>query len=428
MAKIRRPEPGPGPAAPHFSTRTASVVVPRAWLIVVTILLVIPWLVVGAIYVHDDDGAAADATPAGSGVEVTSGPWGQLVTTPIVISPPAEYVPRNWGPLSPALWHVPVSGAAELRSFLASVGLETGDIARLESTARPHPQAGGVVLQPETELVQRMAPAARARLYERMGGSHLNADQITAYRFFGASPESWIGASVSPRTLDLVKPLIYRRGEFMYFADVEAIRPQIEDPAELQRLAKALYRQATLLVSVRIDRPADVPALAEYWGRGGRRTDIRPLLESIAEGGAGRSIDVSHLLPTMAREHLYRYPKVTVADHEKPILANCLWTALNFFQPTPDDRFLDVEYALTHLKRDYYIVHDQYQLGDIVVFSDRDGNLFHAAVYVADDLVFGKNGITPMAPWSILPIERIKGHYVDNSQDWQVTFHRRMGL
>jgi hypothetical protein len=401
------------------------IVVPRPWLVVVLIMLAGPWLIAGAIY-FNAHGVAGH--PAGESHASPEGPWGHLTRAPIVISPPVEYVPQRWGPVEPTLWHLPVATHDELTALLTATGMDPEHVSRLRATARPHARAGGFVLRPGTDLVGSLHPEVRARLYARLAASDLNVDQHTAFRFFGDSPAAWLRGAVSPATLALVEPLVYRRGEFLYLADIQTVRAGLDDPAELQRLGKALYRQATLLVTLTIDDPADVPAVAEYWGRGGRRTDIRPLLESIAEGGASRSIDVSHLLPMLAREHLYRYSRVSVADHEKPLLANCLWTALNFFNHEPDDRLLDVQVALETLKRDYFLVHDGYQLGDVVAFADRHGNLFHAAVYLADGLVFGKNGHTPMAPWSILPIDRIRGHYVDDSDDWQVTFHRRNGL
>lgn len=393
-------------------------------------MLVLPWLVAAGVYGYRSRDAAAPASAPAVDPSVPSpaGPWGRLVTTPIVISPPMEYVPRNWGPDVPTLWNIPAATPDEFVRFLSAAGFAADDIARLQGVTRRHAESGGMVIAPEPAFVRGLQPDIRARLYLSIMKSRLNADQQTAFRFHGDSLEQWLGPLVSQRTRDLMAPYVYRHGGFMYFADIDLVRRDVTDPLELQRLAKALNRQATLLVSVEVDQPANLPAIAEYWGRGGRRTDIRPILESMAESGSHRGIDVSHLLPGLARELLYRYPRLTVADYEKPLLANCLWTALNFFNVTPDDRFLDVQVALEALKRDYYLVHDGVQLGDVVAFSDRDGNLFHAAVYIAGDLVFGKNGITPMAPWSILPIERIKGHYIEDSDDWQVTYHRRKGL
>jgi hypothetical protein len=194
----------------------------------------------------------------------------------------------------------------------------------------------------------------------------------------------------------------------------------------LQWLAKALMRHSTLLVSLAAPEPSETAAIVEYWGRGGRRTDIRPIIESIA--GTDRKIDISHLLPTLARQHLYRYPRVSLADLDKPILANCFWTALNFFNQIPDDRFLDVDYALERLRSEYVVVHNDLQLGDIVAFLDDEYEVFHVAVYLVDGLVFGKNGLSSLAPWSILPIDHLKGHYIEHSANWRLSFHRRRDL
>ena len=165
----------------------------------------------------------------------------------------------------------------------------------------------------------------------------------------------------------------------------------------------------------------------EYWGRGGRRTDIRPLLESVVSSGQDRTIDISHLLPTLAREHLYRYPRVALGDFDKPSFVNCFWTALNFFNAEPDDRYLSSEFAIERLKRDYFIIHDQLQLGDVAAFVDPAGGIFHAAVYLADGLVFGKNGTSHLAPWSIVPMDRLKSYYPEHEDHWQVVYYRRNG-
>jgi hypothetical protein len=170
---------------------------------------------------------------------------------------------------------------------------------------------------------------------------------------------------------------------------------------------------------------SQVSGLAEYWGRGGRRTDIRPLLESIAGIGGASSLDIVHVLPSFARERLYRYPRLTAQDLDRPILANCLWTALNFFNAAPDDRCLDVRFSVEHLKQDYYVVENNFQLGDIVAILDEKGNIFHTAVYLADNLVFTKNGMSPVAPWVILPIDTVLDYYRPRSEKPRLIYHRR---
>jgi hypothetical protein len=396
-------------------------------------LVVVPWLIVGALYFRSAPGAGggldarqpASAAEAPSVVRGGAKARGQLITTPIVISPPLEYVPTDWGPLEPPAWRFPQTTPQELEAFLSSSGLTREEVGRLLASTAPDQSIKGVIVRPDPALLRNLNPAVRAVIYLQLAKTPMNPRQRDAYRYFGTA-EAWLGSSaISSQTRRLVDPLLYRHGEFLYFADIDLVRPEIKDPAELQRLAKALLRETTVLASLRIDDVSQVDAIAEYWGRGGRRTDIRPLLESIATNGPHQAIDVSHLLPTFARQHLYRYPRVTLADLEKTVFVNCFWTALNFFNLEPDDRYLDDRWALERLKRDYYIVHDGLQFGDIAAFADDDGKYFHAAVYLADDLVFGKNGNSPLAPWTILPIERLKGYYVDYADEWHVLYYRR---
>ena len=67
------------------------------------------------------------------------------------------------------------------------------------------------------------------------------------------------------------------------------------------------------------------------------------------------------------------------------------------------------------------------QLGDVVAFVDPAGGIFHAAVYLADGLVFGKNGTSHLSPWSIVPMDRLKGYYLEHADHWQVVYYRRNG-
>jgi hypothetical protein len=355
--------------------------------------------------------------------------WGNLTVSPLVISPPFEYIPRDASPITPARWFFPVTSIQDLQELFAGVGMASDDAARLVAGAKADQGHGGLLVFPDRDLIRTMEPGLRSRLYLLLATNPLNFAQQSAYRFYAKSIDEWLGPDITPRVRDLVDPLIYREGGFLFLADLESVREDIGEGPEMQRLLKRLLRQATVLVSLRIDDPSQVNGLVEYWGRGGRKTDIRPLLESVAESAPQHSIDIVHLLPEFARRLLYRYPRVSLEDFEKPQLANCYWTALNFFAETPDDSVLDTAVALRRLHTDYYIVQDQLQLGDVVAFSDGDiENIFHVAVYIADDLVFTKNGYFSLAPWTIIPIDRLKGHFAEHPGTWRVTYYRRKDL
>jgi hypothetical protein len=408
------------------------MVVSRTWLLLFCALFLVPWIITALIYSSGSASAESSASVAGAGsrnAATTGGdaqPWGQLEIAPIVISPPLEYVPTNWGPIEPPRWVFPGATHQQLEQFFASTGMQQGHVSMLMTTARPEPRINGLIVSPDPSIVREMSSEVRKRVYLQLAKAPFNHRHNMSYRHYGPTPDVWLGRSrISPATFKLVEPFVYADAGFLYFSDIDMIRTQIPDGPELQRLAKALLRESTLLVRLHVNDVNRIDALADYWGKGGRRTDIRPLLESLADSGPGSSIDIAHLLPPLARQQLYRYPRISLKDFEKPGLVNCFWTALNFFNAEPDDRLLDSKVAFERLKQDYYIVHDNLQLGDIAAFSDTDGNYFHASVYLADNLVFGKNGNSPLSPWTIVPMDRLKGYYLDHQDDWNLTYYRR---
>lgn len=401
---------------------------PRAWLAGLAILLVVPWLVVAAVYQLRTGTGEAEAPagpPTGAERRAGDGPWGHLTLTPIVISPPLEYVSADWGRNEPPVWAFPGVPLEDVGAFLAAAGASPEQVTQLRQAARAEAGIHGTVILPPPAVVRGLSSDARARIYAQLSKVPLNFDQAQSFRFLSATADEWLGGSlISPRTRALVEPLLYRDGPFLHFADVESIRAEVAGPAEMQRLAKTLLRNSTVLVELSIDRADDVSDLADYWGRGGRRTDVRPLLESIAGPGGVNGIDIVHLLPAFARNHLYRYPKITTEDLNRPLLDNCLWSSLNFFSVAPDDKFLDVNTALTELRTNYYVVEHGYQLGDIVALLDEDGDLFHVAVYLADGLVFTKNGTSPVAPWTIMALPDLTAFYRRRAEAPRLIYHR----
>jgi hypothetical protein len=407
----------------------ASLHMPVRWMIGLAVLIVTPWIVVAILFFGPRWSGAPTPTPtsttAAADGTVVAGPWGRLTLTPIVISPPLEYVPADWGRQGPPEWVFPGVPVAQLPQVLAGYGLGPEQLAVLARVTAPAPAVQGSVIQPPADLVRGLTPDVRRRLYPALAQHAENYDHAQAFRFIGTTTEAWLGGSLmAPETRRLVEPLVYQDGGFLYFADIEALRALVTSPEERQYMAKTLLRNSTVLMRLTIDSAEQVPALAEYWGRGGRRTDIRPLLDSIAEQASSRSIDVAHLLPSFPRSYLYRYPKISSGDLGRPLLANCLWSALNFFNATPDDRFLDVPYALEALRTRYYIVEHGFQLGDIVALVDDDGVLFHTAVHLAAGYVFTKNGASAVAPWTIMTVDQLKEFYKRRSANPRLLYHR----
>jgi hypothetical protein len=153
-----------------------------------------------------------------------------------------------------------------------------------------------------------------------------------------------------------------------------------------------------------------VKAIADYWSSGSRRKDVLPLLESVAETSGNNRLDLTHLLPSQPRKLIYTYPSTDAALFGQT--PNCHWTSLNFFNYFPQNIYLDLKLAATGVLSNYTAVAEADTFGDVLFFLDGEGNAFHSCVYIADNLVYTKNGDNPVAPWILSTIESVKQIYL----------------
>src|SRR5262249_14260033 len=93
---------------------------------------------------------------------------------------------------------------------------------------------------------------------------------------------------------------------------------------------------------------------------------------------------------------------------------DCHWTSLNFFNEVPDDRMADSKFAASYLMANYYQVGKPTAYGDIVLLLDANGNAIHSAVYLADDIVFTKNGNNFAQPWMLMRMKDLTSRYVSD--------------
>ena len=72
---------------------------------------------------------------------------------------------------------------------------------------------------------------------------------------------------------------------------------------------------------------------------------------------------------------------------------DCFWSAYNFFNDPPDNS-VENTHSVVQLNREYDRISNPSQLGDLMILTTRDGVPIHAAVYLADDIYFTKNGVS----------------------------------
>lgn len=425
---------GPGPR-PHAAAISRTI---RRWLTTLTVFTIGSWVVLGALIIQHDTSKAArsipDRDPAPplsppvvEPVEADSGPWGRLEYSPIAISPPVELITEVARvDAAPVTWHFPNTDPRELAALFEQIGLAAPLREKLAAMAEIDMSLPGMSIHPPRQFVLDLSPESRAALYTALSEYDQNADHKTLFRYSGSSPDQWFqGSAVLPETRELVDPLIYRRGNLMFFADLRVIEDSLTSPAERSRLLKTLWRHATFLAHLKVSRKSNVETLVNYWGRGGREQEVRPLLESLAQSEEDQAINVTHLLPPFARRRLYTFP--ARSDPDLALARDCHWSTLNFFNEEPDDVFCEEAEVSRAIHHDYYRIHGNLQLGDVLMVVDSQKIAIHSAVYIAGDVMFHRCGPRSSEPWVLARLGDL-GDFYPRHGKLDIRYYRRKNL
>ena len=178
-----------------------------------------------------------------------------------------------------------------------------------------------------------------------------------------------------------------------------------------------------MLVRLKVDPNSDMKSIISYWTAGGRSLDVLPMLEAAGSRGVETEIDITHLLPAIPRRRLYTYPTMDLAVRGR--MPDCHWTSLNFFELSPKDYFLDLRLAANHVMQGFEKISPPYGLGDVLLFMNPEGNAVHSCVYVADNIVFTKNGENTLSPWLLKRLSDVEEIY-KRAPDWPVQVFRKL--
>ncbi len=338
------------------------------------------------------------------------GPWGQIESSRIFIEPPEDFIPAFFTSPQPLRWTFRAATPASLAALWEQAGLSTAQRQVLEEPARRIVRSDAIVIVPPADLVLGLAPAARAILYAALAPVPENIPQHDPFRVRAETVDDWFDDTQLPDDIiALTRRLLYRRESNLLFSDHDLVLPRLASASDRVRFIKTLSRKTALLVQLHVAHGADVDALTRYWGTGRRSKDVRPLLQSLAHQPRGGSVDLVHLLPPFARSLLYTYP--VPSGHASDASRDCHWTSLNFYNERPDNRFADLQIVQQTLLNDYYLASGEPALGDIILLVESGGRGVHSCVYVADNIVFTKNGAAFSVPWLLSRLENVISFY-----------------
>lgn len=353
---------------------------------------------------------AAVAPPRAAGSSsVPAPPWGQLEYTLLELERPDESLSRQRLELPLPAWRFDNLTEAQVEALLSAEDLTPAQRKVLTNRAHWSALTNGWVVQPTAEVVRSLSPAARARLYGLLFKDPQNRTRGRPFRIPADRFENWLASSgLPPGHQGLLRSLTYRQDDHVYFADLELLEAQCTLEQQ-QRLAKALSRSTTLLMRLRVTPQSDLDALLRYWSRYRSPWVVKPFLQSLAQVPEGSALHVAFFFPPFARQRLYTYPDL-VTDPNAP-LEDCYWTALNFANERPDPRFHDQAVIQSTLRTAYAEVPPPWEFGDLILLLEEGQLAIHLCVYVADEVVFTKNGTDVLRPWVLMKLSDVVREY-----------------
>ena len=406
----------------------------RACLIVYGVVLV-PMVLAATLFLARREGAEAKAataptaavSPVKKEMYLHPGPWGTVESVPFSLEIPEEYLSVRLDEKSDARWFFHGYTRAALTQFFAAAGLTEAERAQL-TKAKWEETAGGIYVSCPTAVRLSLSPESRRQVYSVLAQYAENIWQREEARAIPADKldEFMAGSGVSDANAAVVKKLCWRRGKLMLFSDMPAMLETIAAPKEKLALEQAFSRRPTMLLKLHITARSDVDDLMSYWGRGGMRKDLRPLLDGMAKLPEGAAVDLIHLLPPMPAAHVFTYPFPSFNQPE-----NCHWTSFNFFRDPPEGNYSNFDDIRQKLASDYYPVFTDPRYGDLVFLMKPSGEIIHSAVFIADNVVYSKNGGHFSAPWLFMALPDLLDSYatfVGENEEVKVFYYRNKYL
>jgi hypothetical protein len=364
-------------------------------------------------------GAAADKTGAVSSSDTIKGPWGELRKVRMITEKPLEFINVETATAERNLWNFGPTDAGAIRKALAAAGVAPAVIDPLLATAKT--VDGQLLAEPEDDLILGLSGSDRTavhRLLRNAGITHLS---VFPFCFPAGRLPRLLSDHVRPATASLLLPMVYRVGKADCFSDLAPVLRALPDASERRALIRAMTQQETLLLEAVVRPDTEIEAMINYWGSPGRERNLRSLLESLSEVPGGSVVDAVYLLPPFVRERLYTYPEGPLPGGRD---YDCHWTSLNFFRSEPDMSFLNPPAVAEALAKDYETIPAPAKPGDIVLYTVNGKQVVHSCVYIADDVVFTKNGANPMQPWVFMSMAELETVY-PAEEPYTVLFYRK---
>ena len=357
-------------------------------------------------------GAAIPAPePAGKIYDCKPGPWGTLHYFYIYLEAPESVVERFATPNSVPRWCFLDGTLDQVKALLTRAGVAASVQENILDPKLVVTAGNVLCIFPPLKEIEALTPEQRSVIYPELAKSELNEFQQNPVFIQSGSVEEWLkGTELRDELRKKISSLTYKRGDSLVFSDLAVVLNYVRDDKEARYFFKVITRTRAIMARLELKKGVDIQAVTNYWTGHRRLNEIAPILQSIIETEGLDDLPVAHLLPALPRQMLYTFPAPEAALEGR--LPDCHWTSLNFFNHRPQEYYRDTRLAANRVLQTYAKVDPPYEFGDILMFMDQTtGEAFHSCVYIADEIVFTKNGENAVQPWILSKISDVQRIY-----------------
>lgn len=354
------------------------------------------------------------------------GVWGQLETFEVLLEAPLDLIRAGEPKSVRTRWFFGKLQQDAVAGLIRGIVRKEALAEKLCNRDRWLEDSDGVTVFPRTEDILEIVENERVVLYRELASFQENSFHVEPEILFGNSFEEWIrGVHLSQNARDFIKAVSYRNGSMIQFSDIPALLGLLPTDQERVEALRALSRTPSLVAKM-IITSTSTENLAAYWHKGLRLKDTSSFMASVKRNKNVDRMDLLHLLPSGIRKILYTFPDPT--QSRSGYLPDCHWSSLNFFNAQPLDRLADPVQATAYTLEKFTPIEPPYELGDVLFFTDtKTGDAYHSCAYLADDIVFTKNGRSPLQPWVLMKLENVKRLY-DMHFETKISAYRRKDM
>jgi hypothetical protein len=346
--------------------------------------------------------------------QAKEGTWGRLQYYYFYLEAPSHLVDAFPLRNPRTRWAVPLDRQESIRTLISTTPMAPEHRTALLDVDNSGEADGLFAIFPPAEVLLNLNPEARSILYDYLGTYPFNPDIKDPVRILSGSVDEWAaGTSIRPEIIEVMKKMVFHRAGLMLFADFPYLISMANSEEEIRTLQRHSSRVRSMVLRLDLGSEAEIDGVLGYWttGLGLRRKEVESLIQSSMLTPGVPGLDIVHLLPPLPRKLLYTYPDLSMAMDG--VMPDCHWTALNFYNYNPEPIYLDEFFAASSLLTGFERVDAPYSYGDVLVYVTEKATAHHSCVYLADNIVYTKNGRSIYAPWTIAHLADISSLYFE---------------